>query len=274
MQHHVPLQFDPQSATIAPNIAHTPAQQHKTGPIDLIRLQHRSLRPKPKPGLPGSLLGCLLAIGQNAIGRHDNLISQPLGKQTTAEILPIRPVQMSQLATMAVMTLPTGNPTDLATACSHQRLKTPAGCFGQGLGSPPLTRQLRGIDTDQPDAATILQANGVAIDHSLHLDTRRRRHYRTERQHLRRINRAHKKGAHKERLLIQRGTALQAAQEKSLRPSSHRMHRNDRRTSERGRRCPESSAYRCRTGGTRCTRRLPEAWRRSNGFRTCCRSCR
>lgn len=52
----------------------------------------------------------------------------------------------------------------------YQRLQSLLRGFGEGLGGATVVRQLRRVDTDQPHAAAIAQAHGIAVHHPRHLD--------------------------------------------------------------------------------------------------------
>ncbi|MNV96593.1 hypothetical protein D3C71_1916190 [compost metagenome] len=107
---------------------------------------------------------------------------------------------MGQGAPVVILRLTAKLQADSPVTGRHQLAQAAARSFGQGFGTAPLTPEFGTVQTDQAHTATILQAQGVAIDHPLDLDARQFAGRRTERLNGAQVKHGHKKGAHQGRL--------------------------------------------------------------------------
>ncbi|MNH10170.1 hypothetical protein D3C79_696410 [compost metagenome] len=110
---------------------------------------------------------------------------------------------MRQSAAVFVPRLDPGNQANLAATGLDQGLQALACGLGEGFTGATLATDFRCIDADQANAATIIQTQGIAVDHLTHADDLRIDGCRAERQGRQLPNRAHKKGAREGRLFQQ-----------------------------------------------------------------------
>ena len=141
-----------------------------------------------------------MAAGQLGIGGHRHRVSQPLGQQRGLEIAALRIVDMREHAPVTILRLAPHTQPDPFAIALHQGVEMAPGRFGEGLGLAPMATALGGIDTDQPHAAPIHEAQRVAIDDARDLHQRQTLRCRTEGQRLKSPEDGNEKGAHQGRL--------------------------------------------------------------------------
>src|SRR5688572_24307705 len=159
--------------------------------------------PQAKATLARSWLGTLLATAQTAFRGNSHAVAQALAKQLRFQMVAIAAVDVRQCATVLVFTFNTRHQPDAIIIGLDQGLQSPPGSFGIGLTGTSLATHFRGIDTDQPHTAAIDQTQGVAINHLSYRYPLGLIRQWAERQDREMPDCAHKKGAHKGRLLQQ-----------------------------------------------------------------------
>lgn len=204
-QHQRAVHFEPQTTTIALHTFDLATNQGEAtaaqieGRDDLVAL------PEAEMALTGSSLRLALTTLQPRGRLEGHPIAQALGQQLRFQIATGTVVGMRQGAAIVIARLGANTQTHATIIGRHQRLQAPGRCLGEGLGGAPVARPFRRVDADQPDAAAIDQAQGIAIHHLGHALRRQIVDQRAE--GLGRGNQAdrNEKGAHQGRLFQQRG---------------------------------------------------------------------
>ncbi|MNI65467.1 hypothetical protein D3C73_1209780 [compost metagenome] len=107
-QHNCILQFDPNAATIALNLAHTTAEHGKTRHADLIRFQNRRAKPNTEPSLARTAFRRLLAVDKINIWGNRHQKSEAFGEHFCFKIGAIGTEDMGQGTAVTVFAFFTG----------------------------------------------------------------------------------------------------------------------------------------------------------------------
>src|SRR5690606_15230484 len=133
----------------------------------------------PETSIASASLRHEMTSDQCGIRTHRNEVTQPLRKQSLLQIASSRIERVGQPAPVVVASLLARMQPDLATAGLDQGLQSAPGRLRKGLGTATLPSELRRVEAYQANAATIGQAQRIAIDHLCDLLSLQRTGWRT-----------------------------------------------------------------------------------------------
>ncbi len=108
------------------------------------------------------LLGAGKTVCQGQVGRHCNMVGQPLFEQDLFETFSSLIEQVGEYSTIAIMGLPVRQQVQLRGSLD-QTAQPVTGLSGKRLIRLPITARFCGIDTDQSNFATIVQFDSIAV---------------------------------------------------------------------------------------------------------------
>ena len=104
----------------------------------------------------------MLTGRQLGVRRDRHQVAQALAEQARLEVGAAGIEQVRQGPPVVIAGLAARLQGETPVAGRYQRLQSLLRGFGEGLGGATVVRQLRRVDTDQPHAAAIAQAHGIA----------------------------------------------------------------------------------------------------------------
>lgn len=113
-------------------------------------------------------LGGQQTVEPRGVRRQRHRQAQPGGQLRRRPAAPVATEGMRQAAAVAITRLRARLQVDAPGAGGDQPFEVAHRLHREGLGGTPAAGRFRRVEADQPHAAAIGQAQGVAIDHPLH----------------------------------------------------------------------------------------------------------
>lgn len=170
MQDSRPLELEPHPATVTLDTLHPCTYQREARLREGVRRKNGRCSPEVTARVTGLPLGCLVALPEIDVGRLGNEVTKTFTKQRRFQIRTLVVVDMGQGTSVAIFRLGADLQPDAPATSPDPRLQFSPRQHGEGFLCPPATAELRRVQPDQPNAAPVGQAQGVAIHHPRHLD--------------------------------------------------------------------------------------------------------